>query len=180
MTKLCHAILENANAFSVHVTGFKHKIYRWLCFAKMRDLVSGDGSRGLQQWKISVAISFPGCFVVGRIKKEFKIVLFLSVVGNRDVWCVACLFAKLVLFCFFHLRRRSWRHRYVNGSDEIDPLVVEQALLKCFKALWSAEFSVVWRLGDTNKWTFVWKAKALSCVKDETQRGTIDGYVFLL
>jgi hypothetical protein len=36
---------------------------------------------------------------------------------------------------------------------EIDPLVVEQALLKCFKALWSAELSV-WRLGDTNKWVF--------------------------
>jgi hypothetical protein len=39
-----------------------------------------------------------GWFVVGRIKKEFKIVLFLSVIGNRDVWCVACLFAKLVFF----------------------------------------------------------------------------------
>jgi hypothetical protein len=35
---------------------------------------------------------------VGRIKKEFKIVLFLSVVGNRDVCCVACLFAKLGFF----------------------------------------------------------------------------------
>ena len=40
-TILCHAMLENAKAFSVHETGFKHKIYRWLCFAKMRDLVSG-------------------------------------------------------------------------------------------------------------------------------------------
>jgi hypothetical protein len=27
-TILCHAILENANAFSVRVAGFKHKIYR--------------------------------------------------------------------------------------------------------------------------------------------------------
>ena len=109
VTKLCHAILENANAFSVHVTGFKHKIYRWLCFAKMRDLK------------------------VGRIKKEFKIVLFLSVLGNRDVWCVACLFAKLVFFCFSP-SSLIVTSLYVNGSDEIDPLVVEQALLKCFKS----------------------------------------------
>ena len=48
MTKLCHATLENANAFSVHVTGFKHKIYRWLCFAKMRDLVSGTDQERIQ------------------------------------------------------------------------------------------------------------------------------------
>ena len=124
-----------------------------------------DGSRSLQQWKISVAISFPGWFVVGRIKKEFKIVLFLSVVGNRDVWCVACLFAKLVFFLVSPSSSIvTWL--LLSGSDEIDPLVVEQALLKCFKALWSAEFSVVWRLGDTNKWTFFWKAKALSCVKE--------------
>ncbi len=133
-------------------------------FAKNERSGKWDGSRSLQQWKISVAISFPGWFVVGRIKKEFKIVPFLSVIGNRDVWCVACLFAKLVSFSF-HLRRRSWRDCYVNGSDEIDPLVVEQALLKCFKALWSAEFSVIWRLGDTNKWTFVLKSKNIIMCK---------------
>ncbi len=98
---------------------------------------------------------------MGRIKKEFKIVLFLSVIGNRDVWCVACLFAKWVFF-EFHLRRDC----RLMDQIEIDPLVVEQALLKCFEALWSAEFSVIWRLGDTNKWTLFWKAKALSCVKE--------------
>ena len=53
----------------------------------------------------------------------------------------------------------------VNGSDEIDPLVVEQALLKCFKALWSAEFSVVWRLGDTNKWLFCLKSESIIMCK---------------
>jgi len=31
-TILCRAVLENANAISSHVAGFKHKIYRWLCF----------------------------------------------------------------------------------------------------------------------------------------------------
>ena len=46
-----------------------------------------------------------GWFVVGRIKKEFKIVVFLSVIGNRDVWCVACLFAKLVLIFTFVVDR---------------------------------------------------------------------------
>ncbi len=99
-------------------------------------------------------------------RKNSRSCFFLSVVGNRDVWCVACLFAKLGFFFVFHLRRRLWRHCYVNGSDEVDPLVVEQALLKCLKALWSAEFSVVWRLGDTNKWALFVKAKALSCVEE--------------
>ncbi len=75
-----------------------------------------------------------GWFVVGRVKKEFKIVLFLSGVGNRDVCYVACLFAKLVFFgC--HLVVDSDVIVVVNGSDEIDPLVVEQALLKCVEAL---------------------------------------------
>ena len=40
--------LENAKAFSVHETGFEHKIYRWLCFAKMRDLVSETGQERIQ------------------------------------------------------------------------------------------------------------------------------------
>ena len=47
-TILRHAMLENAKAFSVHETGFKHKIYRWLCFAKMRDLVSGTDQERIQ------------------------------------------------------------------------------------------------------------------------------------
>ncbi len=76
-----------------------------------------------------------GWFVVGRIKKEFKIVLFLSVIGNRDVCCVACLFAKLVFFLSFTFVVDRDVIVVVNGSDEIDPLVVEQALLKCFEAL---------------------------------------------
>ncbi len=78
-TILRRAILENANAFSVHVTGIKHKIYRWLCFCQNERSGKWDGLRSLQQWKISVAISFPGWFVVGRIKKEFKIVFFFSI-----------------------------------------------------------------------------------------------------
>jgi len=28
VTILCRAVLENANAISIHVAGFKHKIYR--------------------------------------------------------------------------------------------------------------------------------------------------------
>ena len=47
-TILRRAMLENAKAFSVHETGFKHKIYRWLCFAKMRDLVSETGQERIQ------------------------------------------------------------------------------------------------------------------------------------
>ena len=155
MTKLRHAILENAKAFSVHETGFEHKIYRWLCFAKMRDLK------------------------VGRIKKEFKIVLFLSVIGNRDVWCVACLFAKLVFFEF----------HFVVDSDSIVASMDQMKWFPCCRVgivemlqmLSEVQNLVfVWRLGDTNKWTFVWKAKALSCVKDDIQQGTSDGLVFLL
>ncbi len=46
--KASHAILENAKAFSVHETGFKHKIYRWLCFAKMRDLLGETGQERIQ------------------------------------------------------------------------------------------------------------------------------------
>jgi hypothetical protein len=61
VTKLCHAILENAKTISVHETGFEHKIYRWLCFAEMRDLVSGTDQE--------------------RVRDRG----FLSVVGNRDV-----------------------------------------------------------------------------------------------
>ena len=130
--------LENANAFSVHVTGFKHKIYRWLCFAKMRDLVSGTDQERIQDRA------------------------FLSVIGNRDVWCVACLFAKLFFFEFHFVVDRNL---IVTSMDqmEIDPLVVEQALLKCFKALWSAEFSVVGRLGDTNKWAFYLRSSIIMC-----------------
>ncbi len=52
-TILRHAMLENAKTFSVHETGFEHKIYGWLCFCQFER--SG-------KW--------------GRIKKEFKIVLF--------------------------------------------------------------------------------------------------------
>jgi hypothetical protein len=71
---------------------------------------------------------------VGWIKKEFKIVLFLFVIGNRDVCCVACLFANLVFF-LGHLVVDSDVIVVVNGSDEVDRLVVEQALLKCSEAL---------------------------------------------
>jgi hypothetical protein len=53
--------LENAKTISVHETGFEHKIYRWLCFAEMRDLVSGTDQE--------------------RVRDRG----FLSVVGNRDV-----------------------------------------------------------------------------------------------
>ncbi len=60
-TILRRAVLENAKAFSVHETGFKHKIYRWLCFAEMRDLVSGTDQERVQDRA------------------------FLSVIGNRDV-----------------------------------------------------------------------------------------------
>ena len=155
--------LENAKTFSVHETGFEHKIYGWLCFCQYER--SGKWGRikfTTAEHRCHYIFPSSGWFVVGRIKKEFKIVLFLSVVGNRDVWCVACLFAKLVVFFFwFHLRRRQWRHCYVNGSDGIDPLVVEQALLECFKALWSAEFSVIWRLGGANKWTFCLESKSI-------------------
>ena len=52
---------ENAKTFSVHETGFEHKIYRWLCFAEMRDLVCGTDQERDQDGG------------------------FLSVVGNRDV-----------------------------------------------------------------------------------------------
>jgi len=47
----------------------------------------------------------------------------------RDVWYVACLFAKLVLFFEFHFVVD--RDSIVASMDqiEIDPLVVEQALL---------------------------------------------------
>jgi hypothetical protein len=79
---------ENANAFSIHVTRFKHKIYRWLCFAFMRDLENGTDQERIQDRA------------------------FLSVLGNRDVCCVARLFAKLVFF---------------DGH-----LVIKQALLECF------------------------------------------------
>ena len=60
-TILRHAMLENAKAFSVHETGFEHKIYRWLCFAEMRDPVSGTDQERIQDRG------------------------FLSVIGNRDV-----------------------------------------------------------------------------------------------
>jgi hypothetical protein len=53
-TILCRTILENANAFSVHVTGFKHKIYRWLCFAVMRDLESGTDQERIQDRAFSI------------------------------------------------------------------------------------------------------------------------------
>ncbi len=53
-TILRRAVLENANAFSVHVTGFKHKIYRWLCFAKMRDLVCGTDQERIQDRAFSI------------------------------------------------------------------------------------------------------------------------------
>ncbi len=43
-TILCLAILENANAFSIHVAGFKHKIYRWLCFCHLW-VAYRDGAR---------------------------------------------------------------------------------------------------------------------------------------
>jgi hypothetical protein len=54
VTKLCHAILENAKAFSVHETGIEHKIYGWLCFAKMRDLVGGTDQERIQDRGFSV------------------------------------------------------------------------------------------------------------------------------
>jgi hypothetical protein len=44
-TILRRAISENVNAFSVHVTGFKHKIYRWLCFRHNERSDKWDGSR---------------------------------------------------------------------------------------------------------------------------------------
>ena len=53
-TILRRAVLENAKAFSVHETGFKHKIYRWLCFAEMRDLVSETGQERIQDCAFSV------------------------------------------------------------------------------------------------------------------------------
>ena len=53
-TILRHAMLENANAFSVHVTEFKHKIYRWLCFAKMRDLLGETGQERIQDRAFSI------------------------------------------------------------------------------------------------------------------------------
>ena len=53
-TILRRAILENAKAFSVHETEFKHKIYRWLCFAKMRDLVSGTDQERIQDRAFSI------------------------------------------------------------------------------------------------------------------------------
>ena len=53
-TILRRAMLENAKAFSVHETGFEHKIYRWLCFAKMRDLVSETGQERIQDCGFSV------------------------------------------------------------------------------------------------------------------------------
>jgi hypothetical protein len=46
---------------------------------------------------------------------------------------LACLFAKLVFFD--HLVVYIDVIIVVNGSDEIDHLVVEQALLECSKAL---------------------------------------------
>jgi len=46
--------LENAKAFSVHETGFKHKIYRWLCFAEMRDLLSETGQERIQDRAFSI------------------------------------------------------------------------------------------------------------------------------
>ncbi len=42
---------------------------------------------------------------------------------------------ELVLHFFGHLVVDSDVIVVVNGSDEIDPLVVEQALFECFKAL---------------------------------------------
>jgi hypothetical protein len=82
---------------------------------------------------------------------------FLSVIGNRDVWYVACLFAKFGFFLNFtsssivtallrHWIRWRWSLSCRAG-------IVKNAS----KALWSAEFSVVWRLGDTNKWTFLFE-----------------------
>ena len=53
-TILRRAMLENAKAFSVHETGFKHKIYRWLCFAEMRDLVSETGQERIQDRAFSI------------------------------------------------------------------------------------------------------------------------------
>ena len=44
-TILRRAILENAKAFSVHETEFKHKIYRWLCFCQNERFGKWDGSR---------------------------------------------------------------------------------------------------------------------------------------
>ena len=44
VTILCRAVLENANAISIHVAGFKHKIYRWLCFCHLW-VAYRDGAR---------------------------------------------------------------------------------------------------------------------------------------
>ena len=85
-TILRHAILENAKAFSVHETGFEHKIYGWLCFCQYER--SGKWGRikfTTAEHRCHYIFPSSGWFVVGRIKKEFKIVVFLSVVGNRDV-----------------------------------------------------------------------------------------------
>ena len=44
VTILCRAVLENANAISIQVAGFKHKIYRWLCFCHLW-VAYWDGAR---------------------------------------------------------------------------------------------------------------------------------------
>jgi hypothetical protein len=75
-TILCHAILENANAFSIHVARLKHKIYRWLCFCHNEN-----------RW-------------LGRSKKEFKIVLSIRH-KNRDV-CYATFIAKSMYLVVGH------------------------------------------------------------------------------
>jgi len=85
-TILRHAMLENAKTFSVHETGFEHKIYGWLCFCQYER--SGKWGRikfTTAEHRCHYIFPSSGWFVVGRIKKEFKIVVFLSVIGNRDV-----------------------------------------------------------------------------------------------
>jgi hypothetical protein len=52
VTILCHAILENANAVSIHVAGIKHKIYRWLCLS-LWDLLVGAEQERIQDCSFS-------------------------------------------------------------------------------------------------------------------------------
>ena len=56
VTILCCAVLENANAILSHVAGFKHKIYRWLCFFCYYEIRMFWG-QSKKEFKITFALS---------------------------------------------------------------------------------------------------------------------------
>jgi len=117
VTILCRAVLENANAISIHVAGFKHKIYRWLRFLSLWD-----------------------SHILGRSKKEFNITLLCCVVIEMSVMQILLLNRYKLRSVFLVTKLSSmhcwdalgWKCSEVQNLDSIFLSVTVRKRKRCF------------------------------------------------